>query len=170
MHKDIERIMNCDYGYSEKVIRKIEKDIINLEYMPRIHKTLICVKDPNGEYRRMLSGKYSVIYKIAKDEIIILRIFNQKENYLNQRNFILREENQNYFVCKRRINMIQLKTLKNSYANIKENFSRIITGNEVWSKYMDKLIEEAEESLKSEGYITLEELRKELIREYHVNI
>ena len=66
--------------------------------------------------------------------------------------------------------MTKLKTLKNSYLNLKENFSRIITGKEVWSRYMDRLIEEAEESLKTEGYVTLEELREELIREYNVNI
>ncbi len=66
--------------------------------------------------------------------------------------------------------MTKLKTLKNSYLKIKENYNRIITGKEVWSRYMDRLIEEAEESLKTEGYITLEELRKELIREYNVNI
>ena len=66
--------------------------------------------------------------------------------------------------------MIKFRTLKNSYAKLKENFSRIITGNEVWSRYMDSLIEEAEESLKNEGYITIEELREELIREYNVNI
>ena len=66
--------------------------------------------------------------------------------------------------------MIKFRTLKNSYCKLKENFSRIITGNEVWSRYMDRIIEEAEESLKNEGYITIEELREELIREYNVNI
>lgn len=66
--------------------------------------------------------------------------------------------------------MVKLKTLKNSYLRIRENFNRIVTGKEVWSRYMDRLIEEAEESLKNEGYITLEELREELIREYNVNI
>ena len=65
---------------------------------------------------------------------------------------------------------MKFRTLKNSYAILKENFNRIITGNEVWSRYMDKIIEEAEESLKNEGYITLEELREELKREYNVNI
>ena len=66
--------------------------------------------------------------------------------------------------------MTKLKTLKNSYLKLKENYNRVITGEEVWSRCMDRLIEEAEESLKSEGYITLEELREELIREYNVNI
>ena len=66
--------------------------------------------------------------------------------------------------------MIKFRTLKNSYSMLKENFSRIITGNEVWSRYMNRIIEEAEESLEKEGYITIEELREELIREYNVNI
>ena len=66
--------------------------------------------------------------------------------------------------------MVKFRTLKNSYSKLKESFTRIITGEEIWSRYMDRLIEEAEESLKSEGYITLEELREELIREYNVNI
>ena len=66
--------------------------------------------------------------------------------------------------------MIKFRNLKNSYLKLKENYSRIITGEEVWSRAMDRLIEEAEESLKTEGYITLEELRKELIEEYNVNI
>ena len=66
--------------------------------------------------------------------------------------------------------MIKVKTLKNSYLKLKENYNRVITGQEVWSRYMDRLIEEAEKSLKNEGYITLEELREESIREYNVNI
>lgn len=66
--------------------------------------------------------------------------------------------------------MVKFRTLKNSYVKLKENYNRIITGQEVWSRCMDRLIEEAEESLKTEGYITLEEWREELIREYNVNI
>ena len=172
MHKDIERIKNSyNYFYQEELINKIEKDIMSLVYMPRIHKTLISSNDKGGEYRRIVSGKYIIIYKIAKDEIIILRIFNQKEDYLNEENYMLKEESENYVLNRRRkINMTKLKTLKNSYLKIKENYNRIITGKEVWSRYMDRLIEEAEESLKTEGYITLEELREELIKEYNVNI
>lgn len=101
MYKDIERIKNrYNYYYQKKLIDRTEKDIMNLAHMPRMHKTLISAKDKDGEYRRMISGKYSVIYKIVKDEIIILRIFNQKENYLNQKKFILKEEIQKYLVIK----------------------------------------------------------------------
>lgn len=51
---------------SNKIIEKIYKSIENLEYMTRIHKTLICFKDKKGEYRRIVSGKYVIIYKIVK--------------------------------------------------------------------------------------------------------
>ena len=99
--KDIIRITRVmkNYNYN-KIIEKIYKDIDNLLYMPRIHKTLIYYKDKKGEYRRIVSGRYIIIYKIIKNEIIILRIFNQKENYLNQRNFILKEDTQKYLIRK----------------------------------------------------------------------
>ena len=101
MHKDIERIKNSyNYFYQEELINKIEKDIMSLVYMPRIHKTLISSNDKGGEYRRIVSGKYIVIYKIVEDEIIILRIFNQKQNYLNQKSFILKEKFSKYVVIK----------------------------------------------------------------------
>jgi len=97
--KDIKRISKYMEEYNgDKIIRKIYNDIDNLLFMPRSHKTLIYFRDKEGEYRRMLSGKYSIIYKIVKDEIIILRIFNQKENYLNRRKFILREKSIKYIL------------------------------------------------------------------------
>ena len=97
--KDLNRIAIYMKEYNvEKSIEKIYLDIDNLAFMPRIHKTLIYFKDKKGEYRRIVSGRYSIIYKIIENEIIILRIFNQKENYLNQRNFILKEESENYLI------------------------------------------------------------------------
>ena len=99
--RDLKRISKYKKNYNfNKAIEKIYKDIEKLKFMPRIHKTLIYFKDKNGEYRRMVSGKYSIIYKIVKNEIIILRIFNQRENYLNQRKFILREKSLNYIITK----------------------------------------------------------------------
>lgn len=88
-----------DYNSNRnKIMNKTYKDIENLIYMPRTHKTLIYFKDKKGEYRRSVSGKYIIIYKIVKDEIIILRIFNQRENYLNSRSFILKEESEKYLI------------------------------------------------------------------------
>jgi len=86
--------------YRDKVIEKIDKDIDNLKNMPRRHKTVIFAKDINGEYRRIVSGKHIIIYRIIKNEITVLRVFNQKEDYLNLNKFILREKSQKYYLSK----------------------------------------------------------------------
>ncbi len=78
------------------VTKKIYSDIKNLQYMPRIHRKVVYYKDTSGEYRRIISGKYIIIYKIKNNEIIILRIFSQKQNYLNPKKFILKEKSQKY--------------------------------------------------------------------------
>lgn len=101
--QDINRITEYLKKFSnstDNIIKKINEDINNLTYMPRIHKTIICIKDLKGEYRRIVSGRYSIIYKIINDEIIILRIFNHKENYLSQKSFILKEDTQKYLIKK----------------------------------------------------------------------
>ena len=85
---------------TKKIIKSINRDMENLKYMPKMYKTIFYYTKPELEYRRMVSGKYSIIYKILKDEIIILRIFNQRENYLNQRKFILKEKIQKYVITK----------------------------------------------------------------------
>lgn len=97
--RDLRRINNYLEEYRlEKTYKKIKQDIDNLKFMPRVHKTLISSKDDKGEYRRIVSGNYSIIYQIKKDQITILRIYNQKENYLNQENFILREKSNKYII------------------------------------------------------------------------
>lgn len=97
VRKDIKKIGNYVKRYNiDKVIKKIYEDIEELDVMPRIHKTLYSYKDPNGEYRRMISGKYIIIYKIIKNRIIIIRIFSQKQNYLDSKKFILKEKSQTY--------------------------------------------------------------------------
>lgn len=50
---------------AEKIIKKIYTDIDKLSFMPRIHKTIFYFANPEMEYRRMISGKYSIIYKIV---------------------------------------------------------------------------------------------------------
>ena len=65
--------------------------------------------------------------------------------------------------------MIKLRTLKNSYSKLKENFTHIITEDEALVRYMNLLIDEAEEDLKNGAeLISLEEWREELMREYNV--
>lgn len=100
-YKDLYFIeLRTNLNHYKKLKEEIDKKIENLQCMPRLHKSLIYLKDKDGEYRRIIIGKYSIIYKIVKDEVIILRIFNQKQNYLNQRNFILKEKFQRYVVSK----------------------------------------------------------------------
>ena len=84
----------------DKIIAKINKDILDLEFMPRIHKTLYKKNDKNTEYRRIVSNEYVIIYKIEKEQIVILRIFSHKQDYLNPGNFILREESSIYIITK----------------------------------------------------------------------
>lgn len=99
--QDIKNTIEYNGYYNiEKDINKIYKDIETLKFMPRINKTVYTLKDKNSEYRRLISGKYAIIYKIEKDQIIIIRIFNQKQNYLNSKKFILKEKSTKYIIKK----------------------------------------------------------------------
>lgn len=84
----------------KRIKEKTNIAIKNLEFMPRMYKTLYYKKDPLGEYRRIIIEKYSIIYKIKDNEIVILRIFSEKQNYLNSKNFILKEKSKKYVVIK----------------------------------------------------------------------
>jgi len=65
--------------------------------------------------------------------------------------------------------MIKIRTLKNSYARLKENFTHTITEDEALNRYMVQLIEEAEENLRNGGgTITLEEWREHMRKEYNI--
>lgn len=99
--KDLENLEEhiSEYNINKK-IEKINIDIQNLTYMPRIHKTLYSFKDPKGEYRRIVSGKYIIIYKILNNQITILRVFSEKQNYLNLNDFILKEKSEKYLIIK----------------------------------------------------------------------
>lgn len=100
---DLDRISEYMEEYDlnkNNFIEKIDKDIKNLRTMPRIHKTLISHKNPNGEYRRIVSGKYIIIYQIIEEQINILRVFHKKEDYLNLKNFILKEKSKKYLIIK----------------------------------------------------------------------
>ena len=65
--------------------------------------------------------------------------------------------------------MVKFRTLKNSYARLKENFTHTITENKALNRYMVQLIEEAEENLRNGGgTITLEEWEEYIRREYNI--
>ena len=166
-YKDLYAIeLRTTDNYYRKLKDRLNVVIKNLQFMPRTHKTIYPFRDPLGEYRRIILERYIIIYKIVKDEIIILRIFNQKENYLNQKKFILREDNQIYFINKRRIKMIKLRTLKNSYSRLKESFTKTLTEEE----YVFNILEKAVEKLNSGKavFYTHEEFWK-LVRQMEVD-
>lgn len=97
--RDIRRISEYILEYrAETVLKKIKIDIKKLKDMPYAHKTLYSFKTTNQEYRRMLSNGYAIIYQIIENQITILRIFSNKQNYLNKNNFILKEESPNYMI------------------------------------------------------------------------
>jgi len=101
--RDLDKISQYleEYGFNKnKIIEKINSDIVNLKFMPRVHKTLTASKNPNGEYRRIVSGKYIIIYQITREKISVLRVFSEKQNYLNSKGFILREKSQKYIIKK----------------------------------------------------------------------
>ena len=93
MYKDLNRIKKfiINPAYYEYTVERIDEDIKNLTSIPRMHKTIYKHNDKNTEYRRIVSGKYIIIYKIEKKQVIILRIFSHKQDYLNPESFILRE-------------------------------------------------------------------------------
>ena len=65
--------------------------------------------------------------------------------------------------------MIKIRTLKNSYVKLKENYTHIITEEEALNRYMNILIDEAEEDLRNGGrLITLEEWREHMRRDYNI--
>ena len=165
-------LSKCDINY-DYLRSTIKEDIEYLKYMPRIHKTLYLDKDPNGEYRRIVSGKYIIIYKIEKNKVIILRIFSHKQDYLNQESFILKEKSAIYNKnIKRGGNIMEkAKKLKNSFSKENMHFTHIITEEEALERYMIKLIDEAEEHLANgEETITLEQWQEEIRRKYNVAV
>ena len=65
--------------------------------------------------------------------------------------------------------MVKLRTLKNSYSKLKENFTHTITEDEALVRYMNLLIDEAEENLRNGGgTISLEEWYEHMRREYNI--
>lgn len=63
--------------------------------------------------------------------------------------------------------MIKLRTLKNSYAKLKENFTHIITEEEAEERYLTQILDEAIEEFERDGRRTtsfedwIEEIREE---------
>ena len=66
--------------------------------------------------------------------------------------------------------MVKFRTLKNSYAKIKENFTHIISEEEAQERFLTKILDEAIEEFERSGRktISLEEWHEHMRREYNI--
>ena len=66
--------------------------------------------------------------------------------------------------------MVKFRTLKNSYAKIKENFTHIISEEEAQERFLTKILDEAIEEFERSGRktISLEEWREHIRRDYNI--
>lgn len=55
--------------------------------MPMLYQRVYYDEKAKTDYRRMVHKKYIIIYKIQKNEVTILRIVSEKENYLRSKIF-----------------------------------------------------------------------------------
>lgn len=71
---------------SKNKFRKIKEILAekyqNISKMSRMYPRLYYEKNTESDYRKILFEKYIIIYKIQKNQITILRIVSEKENYL----------------------------------------------------------------------------------------
>lgn len=66
--------------FTEELFIKYE----NIKIMPKLYQRIYYKEKTKEDYRRIVHRKYIVTYKIYKNQITILRIVSEKENYLNQ--------------------------------------------------------------------------------------
>ena len=66
--------------------------------------------------------------------------------------------------------MVRFRTLKNSYAKLKENFTHIITEEEAEERYWTQILDETIEEFERNGRktISLEEWREHIRRDYNI--
>jgi len=71
----------------KKFIEELNIKFKNIKVMPLMYERLYYDKKRNIDYRRLLCKNYIVLYKIYKNQITILRIVSQKEDYSNSQYF-----------------------------------------------------------------------------------
>lgn len=82
-HEDLARIREYMYEDKfEKFITKVYEKYDNLVYMPWMYPRLYYEKNTHSDYRKILLEKYIIIYKIQKNQITVIKIASEKEDYL----------------------------------------------------------------------------------------
>ena len=71
---------------ADKLIDKIEKELLQLEYIPEWFSVIENYRKKDFEYRRLPINNYVAIYRIDKEkrEVYIIRIVYGGRNYLNE--------------------------------------------------------------------------------------
>ncbi len=69
--------------FSEELYIKYD----DIKRMPRLYQRVFYEKKTKTDYRRIVHRKYIIIYKIHNNQITILRIVFQKEDYLKSQFF-----------------------------------------------------------------------------------
>ena len=65
-----------------ELMKEIRKKLLNLKQMPKMYQRIYYEEKTKIDYRRIVCMNYIITYKIHKNEITILRIVSQRENYL----------------------------------------------------------------------------------------
>ena len=85
---DLARISKC---LSVSSLKKLSESIIIkyrlIKEMPQIYQRIYYDNKTNTDYRRCVIKKYIVTYKIYQNQITILRIVSEKEDYLKSKYF-----------------------------------------------------------------------------------
>lgn len=90
--KDLNRIKKyCSSRYYKNTIQSIINALKIIKVFPKMSKTLYSIENRFGDYRRAIIKKYVIIYKIEYKQIRVLRIFNVRENYINNDMFMVKE-------------------------------------------------------------------------------
>ena len=67
-----------------KILKKISSDIRNLEQYPSSGVALGKTIDVSTEYRYLFSEKNYIFYRLEADNIRIIRVLNERQDYLRQ--------------------------------------------------------------------------------------
>ena len=71
-----EYIAERNQSAATRWVNRIEKLIRRLERFPRAGEVIPEAEELGQEYRHKLFGSYRIIYRIAQDRVIVLRIFH----------------------------------------------------------------------------------------------
>ena len=75
-------VSNWGEGVAKKVLTKITSDIRNLEQYPFLGVDLGKIVDVSTEYRYIFAEKNYVFYRLEVDKIRVIRVLNEKQNYM----------------------------------------------------------------------------------------